>query len=636
MANLTDREAAGLAREMRDAGRAANGVRDTRRQLRQRKLEPPLPPGWSKNIHIKHKSAEIDSSIAILRNRLVAAPISILVYAKSGDANAQQAASKVRRFLDKGWMGLNIGSPSAHFVGTDSQVADGCWAAHLTWDQDWIDAALKAEDIDEFLKKAGLPFALETPDLLNVYPEFDRQKNPIRVASIESVFVRDLLNNEYTDADGVQYWLDYSTASKDFNKSSEPRTYDNLWDSAYGEAVEVATIEDAEHVQRVLLNGPDTGEKDWGLGKWDNLFKRLSWAFIPGDFSNSTDILERWKPLVLGMYAIGQEVNMVRSARVNLGMMAGLPRLGFEALPDKGFGPVGSREKPELEFAEDGTFIPPTGWKLVPFEMPADAANSLDKAEVSLEMEMARYRPPAALVGRREEGVSSGYQQSLVADAAMTHLDPPLQLQSDGIRKILGLLLDGARAIKEVTGGQVDKLYVRNLRHYADSDGVKSEQELLELDIDSIEDFEITVSQSSLSPSSRIASIEEGRRARQAGEIDDLALYEEFYGYEDGVEMQRRATEQKMYDSLEDEAIAQAREIIRQEAADRSPARPQQPTIVGPTGEPISGPGAPLGEPPAGAARPGLDATLAQPAPPGPQPQPVGPTGGQAGAGSMT
>src|SRR4030042_1186203 len=192
--NLTDAQAAELARDMQTAGMDANTKRGTRRDLRQRKLEPPLPPGWSKNIHIKHKTAEIDDAITVLRNRLVAAPLSILVYAKSGEADAQQRASKVRRFLDKVWLDLNNGTPSAHFLGTDSQAADGCVCAHLTWDQDWIEAALKAPDIDDFVRRAGLPFSLETPDLLNVYPEFDRRQRPVRVVTIERVTVRDVLN----------------------------------------------------------------------------------------------------------------------------------------------------------------------------------------------------------------------------------------------------------------------------------------------------------------------------------------------------------------------------------------------------------------------------------------------------------
>jgi hypothetical protein len=619
---------------METAGKSIDEVRLTRRQLRQRKLDPALPPGWSKNVHIKHKTAEIDDAITVLRNRLVAAPISILVFAKSGGAEAQQSASRVRRFLDKVWIDLNSGYPSAHFIGTDSQVADGCWAAHVTWDQDWIDAALDADDLDDFLRRSGLPFMLETPDLLNVYPDFDRKRRPVRVMTIERIFVRDVVSRPYQDSSGAEYWLDYDTANKDLAKCSEPRTYDNLWDSSFGEMVTVASFEDSDFIHRVLLEGPEEGKKlDYGLGKWPNLFKRPAWVFIPGDFSNSTDLLERWKPLVLNMYAIGQEVNMIRSARVNLGTMMGLPRIGFEKVDDKGYGPVGKEPKPELTFNEDGTYMVTPGWRLTKFEFPVDAANSLDKAEASIEMEMARYRPPAALVGRREEGVSSGYQQALVADAAMTHLDPPLQLQSQGIRDILTLVLDGAKAIKELTNGEVDRLYVRNLRE--DRTDGRREAEVLELKIDEIDDYEITVRQSSMSPSSRIAAIEEGRRARAAGEIDDIELYEEFYGYEDGVEMQRRATEQKMYDSLIEEAISTARSIIQQKIAVRTPTRP---TILGPTGEPISGPGVPQVPQqqgvPTGAARPGLEATLAQPAPPGPQPMPVGPVGGQTGPGS--
>src|SRR3989304_2819089 len=380
---------------MGTAGGGTNKVRETRRQLRQRKLEPPLPPGWSKNVHIKHMTAEIDDAITVLRNRLVAAPLSIRLFAKSGTATGQGAASDIRGFLDKAWLDMNSGSPSAHFLGTDSQVADGCWAAHLTWDQDWIDAALEAEDTDEFLRASGLPFVLETPDLLNVYPEFDRKKEPTTVVSIETLFVRDLLNKEHSESDGTRYWLEYNAPNKQLLRSQEPRTYDNLWDAGYAERVELAVVEDCEYVHHVLLNGVDKEEKNWGLGKWPNLFKRVSWVFIPGDFSNSTDLLQRWKPLVLNMYAIAQDVNMIRSARINLGMMMGLPRIGFEKDPDKSFGPVGDEVQPELTFNEDGTFSVTPGWHLSKFEPPVDAANSLDKAEASIEMERARYRPPA-------------------------------------------------------------------------------------------------------------------------------------------------------------------------------------------------------------------------------------------------
>src|SRR3972149_5722629 len=246
MVSLSDTEAAQLAREMWTAGGGTNKVRETRRQLRQRKLEPPRPPGWSKNVNIKHRPAEIDAAITVLRNRLVAAPLSIRLFAKSGTATGQGAASDIRRFLDKAWLDMNSGSPSAPFLGTDSQVADGCWAAHLTWDQDWIDAALEAEDTDEFLRASGLPFVLETPDLLNVYPEFDRKKEPTRVASIETLFVRDLLNKEHSESDGTKYWLGDNAPNKQLLPVQEPRTYDNLWDAGYAERAELAVVEDCE------------------------------------------------------------------------------------------------------------------------------------------------------------------------------------------------------------------------------------------------------------------------------------------------------------------------------------------------------------------------------------------------------
>src|SRR3990170_8389660 len=113
MVSLSDTEAAQRAREMGAAGGGAHQVRETGRQLRERKLEPPLPPGWSKNVHIKHMTAEIDDAITVLRNRLVAAPLSIRLFAKSGTATGQGAASDIRRFLDKAWLDMNSGSPSA-------------------------------------------------------------------------------------------------------------------------------------------------------------------------------------------------------------------------------------------------------------------------------------------------------------------------------------------------------------------------------------------------------------------------------------------------------------------------------------------------------------------------------------------
>jgi hypothetical protein len=631
---LTDTDAAKMARALQTEWSETNEIRATRRQLRQRKLDPPLPPGWSKNVHIKHRTYEIDDAVRVLRNRLLAANVSILVFAKSGEAKAQQAASRIRRFLDKLWIDFNCGYPSAQFLGTDSQVADGVWCAHLVWNQDWIDKGLEADDIDAYLKDAGVPFTLETPDALNVFVEFDRLKMPRRVVTIESLPVHDLLNKRYTDGKGDEYSLTYDKHSG-IDRTAEPKTYDDLWDGGFAETVEIASVEDSGFVHRVLLNAhTPTGEKDFGLGKWDNLFKRPAWVFMAGDFSNSTDPLERWKPLVLGMLSMGQEVNMLRSARLNSGVMAGLWRLAFRPQADKGLGPVGDKPKPELTFNEDGTVSWPDGWDVGPFEFPTDAAQLLDRAVASVEDELVRYKPAPALRGVREEGVSSGYQQALIAEAAMTDLDPPLAIQSQGIKDILYLVLDGAKAISEVTDGKIDTLYVRTLNQGRTEEGGNT-AEVLSLKADEIDDFEITVRQSSMSPTSRIAMWEEGRRARAAGEIDDIEMYESFFGYEDGIEMQRRATEQKMYDAQIDQAIVIASQIVAQKVAARQPPAP--PTILGPNGEPLAGSLTPpqAGGVPTGSAAPGMDATLNQPRPPVPAAVPLGPSGGQAGMGGV-
>lgn len=594
--------------------------------MRERKLDPPLPPGWSKNVKIKHKTYEIDDAVRVLRNRLLGASLSILVFVKSGGARAQEEGSRIRRFLDKAWLDFNTGYPSARFVGTDAQVADGAWAAHLVWDHDWIDNALAAEDLEDYLRTHGLPFQLETPDALNAYVDFDRKKRPQLVSCIEQVPVPFLIGQKYTDADGGEFWLDYDKGTeKVFQSPTEPESYG--YTGGLKATVTVATLEDASFVHRILINGTGDDAPVYGLGKWENLFGEPAWVFIPGDFSNSTDPLERWKPLVLGMYSMGQEVNMLRSARLNSGTLAGLPRLMLEPVEGDKFGAVGGDNKPELTFNEDGTVTVPRGWTVKPFEMPSGGDSMLENALSSVEMELLRYKPSPALRGVREEGVSSGYQQALIAEAAMTDLDPALEMQSAGIRQILQLVLKGAKAVDRVTDGQINTLYIQA------QNSKNGSEEVLALKADEIDDYEITIKQSSMSPTSRIGMMEEGRRARAAGEIDDVTLYEEYYGYEDGVEMQRRATNQKMYDQLLPGAIQTALQIVQNKVAARHP------TILGPAGEPISGPG--MGPPqaqgvPAGAAAPGLDATLVQPAPPGPQPTPTAPVGGEMGAGSMT
>jgi len=626
MAGYSDSEVAELARALQASWGTTNKTREERRQLRQRKLDPSLPPGWSQNIHIKHHTYEIDDAAIVLRNRLVAAEVTIRVFAKSGEAKAQEAASRIRRFLDKTWLNFNSGYPSAHFLGTDAQVADGLWPAHVAWDQAWIDAALEAEDIDEYLQNAGLPFVLETYDPLNVFVDMDRIQNPLRVVTIEEVVVGDLLNKRYKNTEtGDEYSLVYERGT--LSRSSEPKSYDDL-SRGFEETVKIASVEDAGFVHRVLLEGP-TADKNLGLGKWPNLFKRPAWVFMAGDFSISTDPLERWKPITLGMYAMGNEVNMLRSARLNSGLLAGLPRLIMVPDPDSGLGPVGAKEKPELIFNEDGTVVIPRGWKLAPLQFPTDTAEILDRAIASTEAENARYKPAPALTGTREEGVSSGYQQTIIADAAMTRLDPPLAIQSQGIKDILGLVLDGAKAIDEVTEGKIDTLYVRTLNKGRPSEGGNT-SEVLALKAKEIDDFEITVHQDSMSPTTRITIIEEGRRAKLAKEIDNIEFYENYCGYEDGVEMDRRATLQQMKDALLPWAITKATERAVEMAAMRVP-----PTILGPTGEPISGPGA-MQPPqargvPFGSASPGLDATLAQPQPPKPAPAALQPSGGTAG-----
>lgn len=60
MPGYSDSEAASLARELQNEWGATNEKRALRRRLRQRKEDPSLPPGWSKNVHIMHHTYEID------------------------------------------------------------------------------------------------------------------------------------------------------------------------------------------------------------------------------------------------------------------------------------------------------------------------------------------------------------------------------------------------------------------------------------------------------------------------------------------------------------------------------------------------------------------------------------------------
>lgn len=626
MPGYTDQEAAELARELQTEWTATNEKRDLRRQLRQRKLDPSLPPGWSKNTKIMHHTYEIDDTGIVLRNRLVAAEVSIRVFAKSGKPEAQQKASNIRRVLDKVWLNFNSGYPSAHFLGTDHQVFDGLWPAHVAWDQGWIDRALEADDIDEYLRNHGFPFVLETHDPLNVFMEMDRIQHPRRVVTIEEVVVGDLLDNKYRDAGGDEYYLAYDKDRDTISQSSEPASYDDR-DRAFGKTAEIASVEDGDFVHRVLIEGDKGNERALGLGKWDNLFGRPAWVFMAGDFSPSTDPLERWKPLILGMYAMGNEVNMIRSARLNAALLAGLPRYTLVPDPDQQFGDVGNKTKPELEFGEDGMVIVPKGYKLAPLMFPTDSPDLLDKAVVSIERENASYKPAPALTGGREEGVSSGYQQTQMADAAMTRFDPPLAIQSQGIKDILGLVLDGAKAIDKVTEGKIDTLYVRTLNKGRTSEGGNT-SEVLALKASEIDDYEITVHQDSMSPTTRITIIEEGRRALLNHEIDKIEFYENYCGYEDGVEMDRRAIIQQMKDAMMPWVIGKATERALAMAATQVP-----PTILGPTGEPITSAMYPpqSGGVPQGSASPGVDATLAQPQPPRPATMPIQPSGGTAG-----
>lgn len=626
MPGYSDSEAASLARELQNEWGATNEKRALRRRLRQRKEDPSLPPGWSKNVHIMHHTYEIDDSAIVLRNRLVAAEVSIRVFAKSGKVEAQQKASNIRRVLDKVWLNFNSGYPSAHFLGTDSQVADGVWCAHVAWDQGWIDAALAADDTDTYLQNHGFPFVLETHDPLNVFMEMNRIQHPRRVVCIDQVVVGDLMDKQYRDVGGDEYYLNYDKDRDTIERVSEPASYDDR-DRAFGKTVEIASVEDGDFVHRILMEGDKGNDRSLGLGKWPNLFKRPAWVFMAGDFSNSTDPLERWKPLILGMYAMGNEVNMLRSARLNSGMLTGLPRIMLVPDPDKGLGDVGPKTKPELVFGEDGVVWVPEGWKVAPFEFPKNTAEILDRAIASVEVEANSYKPAPALTGAREEGVSSGYQQTVIADAAMTRLDPPLAIQSQGIRDILYLVLDGARTIDEITDHKIDTLYVRTLNKGRPSEGGNT-SEVLALKASEIDDFEITVHQDSMSPTTRITIIEEGRRARLAGEIDNIEFYEAYCGYEDGVEMDRRATIQKMKDGMLPWAIATAQERALAMAATQVP-----PTILGPTGEPITSAMYPpqSGGVPQGSAVPFMDATGVQPTPPTPAAMPIQPSGGTAG-----
>ena len=448
----------------------------------------------------------------------------------------------------------------------------------------------------------GLPFIVEACDPMTIYYTQDLSM----VAQVGAVKTSELLA-KYPS-------LRYDTRQGGYFMTTEPsppeRT-DRIWQTT----ATVYHLETADKMYDVLLNPARTGSNEGQvLLERENIFGRPSYAPVPGRVSGSAEPYKMFQPAVVNMFRIIQQVNVAGTLQQAAARATGKAQYYLRRFNVTGMEPEdwyqnadGSRKI--LTIGEGGAQLDvPDGYDLVPLQLAAGI--DLIRAKADLQGEIMQVAFPLPLRQPSDVRVTSGYDRSRQEEVTSAMLGYLLRHQADAWEDLFALMASGLKYLGvpvrvKVTSGALSvpgsPAWWRGERRDAEPVLVKPED---------FEGVDMQAEMSSLSRSAQIAMMEEGERLAERGHVSDREFLRDFRGVDD-VDKTMDGIALSFVERGMRETALQLAQMNLQAEVGIPVAPPEVPGAAG-TGR----------RPPAGATSPGVGATLAQPASPGPVEEP--------------
>jgi hypothetical protein len=448
----------------------------------------------------------------------------------------------------------------------------------------------------------GLPFVVEACDPMTIYYTPDLSM----VAQVGAVKTSELLA-KYPS-------LRYDTRQGGYFMTTEPsppeRT-DRIWQTT----ATVYHLETADKMYDVLLNPSRTGSNEGQvLLERENIFGRPSYVPVPGRISGSAEPYKMFQPAVVNMFRIIQQVNVAGTLQQAAARATGKAQYYLRRFNVTGMEPEdwyqnadGSRKI--LTIGEGGAQLDvPDGYDLVPLQLAAGI--DLIRAKADLQGEIMQVAFPLPLRQPSDVRVTSGYDRSRQEEVTSAMLGYLLRHQADAWEDLFALMAAGIEYLGVPVRVKTASSSLAVPGSPAWWVGERREAKSVLVKPEDFKGVDMQAEMSSLSRSARVAMLEEGERMNERGHASDVELLRDFRGVDD-VDATLKAIDRGFTRRRAREAVGAMIDYnLRIEL-----------------GAPVPGPEQPEPEstgarPAAGATSPGVGATLAQPASPGPVTEP--------------
>lgn len=633
----------GLKRSFSDR----NEIYPRRRRLRLREEQVSVPEAYA-GTALRHKTPALDFAIRQIDALLGENREQFTIYAVKDNQDNNKLADSCQKSVAALFEMLETFHPIEHprQLIHDGQVADGLGVEKITFNWEFFSKVkdTKGEDADwktafaDYVKeKHELPWRRAVVDPETLYYEFDI--DGLSVVAEHGYARRSVLADIYEENASVMNALARIPISQ-FATSGNTDIQHPSGGALTGEGGDVITvIEVWTRKELFVLSEQKDGTRDLML-RQRHPYKRPPYFFAPGIITGSENPLHKFQPLVLALYPTAQELNAVRTARLNAVFLSSFKPFYIEfesgayAEDEEGGGL-------KVHFLMPGTQIPSIkGGKIVPINWTN--LDELEKYEATLNNDWQKFAFSAILAGNAPaaSGESTAWATRMLRDQGMIQFNGVLRnyanMREEEVRFIFFLVSEVIKmdipisrrietTIKGKKRGKVELLYLT--------------QEMCSAG------FDVNVRLTAGKAADRISIVEEYRRAHQAHEVPMRMVLEEGWQFENVSEIMDEVVDEDIRGQLMPKAMELIMQLAAQQAQDEIKNNPtpadQQAAAVAqaqaasqppPAGAPpMGGPPAAAGPPPvisgglpAGAVTAGMGQGLAsQQIPPAPAMSPM-------------
>jgi len=557
----------------------------TRRRVRQREEEPPVPEAYA-GTTLRHKSAELDFMVRQIVALLADNKEKYVVYTPGATEDdkrladeTQQAVAALMELLEDQHP-IERPRPIVH----DYQVADGVAIEKLTFNWDFYNKVTKTKGEEEdwasafekyVRERREIPLRRSVIDPLTAYWEFDIDGLTAVVEYGKAR--RSALKDTYKDESNILNALARIPIDDNTGGDSNSSIAGINGDGTYSDQGDLVTVIEVWTRTEFMLLAEGEGDDDRELlVRQPHPFKRPPYFFAAGILTGHANPLHKWRPLVLAMYPLALELSAVRTARLNAAFLSSFKPFyiqydGGGVDMDETAGGI------KIHFLTPGNTIPSIkGGKIVPIDWTD--LDELVSLEQSLMGDRDRFGFQAILAGNNAaSGDSTAWATRMLRDQGFVQFNQVLnnyaQMREEEIRFIMDFVRDVLK----------DDLPVSR-RVYEEKTG-RGHIKMMKITTKMAEagfDFQVKVSAGKAAD--RISLVEEFRRAHEAGEIPQRMVLEEGWQFQNVSQILDEVVDEKVRAEMMPQliqmalqiAMAGALEELRKSLPDNQPPDPAQ------------------------------------------------------------